>query len=466
MPVIGKAQARTGSPIPRRSRIESDPGFNVSPQSLSRGNVARSISRTRTPARASVSAAMLPAGPAPITRTSASRVPPESWRARFTARVPARGRCSSIRSPGSCTAPRRRRPSRGVFGMKSISQAGSGSSRLIVGGSTPSRHGQRGRDHAGGAARALRMTDHRLRGRSGHRVGVTAEDATDALGLDAIVQLRRGTVVVDVADLFRTPVGATQRGLDAADDLHAIGIHLHAMIGVAGRCVAFDAGVDGGTAGARALLPLEHQHPRAFAEHEPVAPTIEGPRRRGGTIVVARRDGAHAREAEDHARQHAAIGAARQDDVVVTRPNQGRGVADRVGRARAPAREHVTHPAQPQRDRDLTRHHPADADGDRVRRHVSAAGREEILVLLLADVDASAAAADQHAGARLALRAVPRRARLRARQRRRTARRANSASDRRAPRDRHRHRARERRQSTWVGPMQRPDRDTLRRRTA
>ena len=308
-----------------------------------------------------------------------------------------------------------------------------------------SRHGQGGRDDAGGAARALRMTDHRLRGRSGHRVCVTAEDATDALGLDAIVQLRRGTVVVDVADLFRAPVGATQRGLDTADDLHAIGIHLHAMIGVAGRCVAFDAGIDGGTAGERALFPLEHQHPRAFTEHEPVAPTIEGPRRRGGTIVVPGRDGSHAGEAEDHARQHTAIGAARQDHVVVTRPNQGRGVADRVGRARAPAREHVTHPAQPQRDRNLTRHHAADADRDRVRRHVSAAGREEILGTASRRRRCLRRRCRSARRRQTPLLSDPRRARPLVRQRRRRARRASTASDRRAPHDRHRHRARERR---------------------
>ena len=43
-----------------------------------------------------------------------------------------------------------------------------------------------------------------------------------------------------------------------------------------------------------------------------------------------------------------------------------------------------------------------DADGDRVRRDVAAARHEEVLVLPFADVDASSAAADQHAGARLA----------------------------------------------------------------
>ena len=38
---------------------------------------------------------------------------------------------------------------------------------------------------------------------------------------------------------------------------------------------------------------------------------------------------------------------------------------------------------------------------DRVRRHVPAAAREEILILPLADVDPAAARADDHAGVRL-----------------------------------------------------------------
>jgi hypothetical protein len=45
-------------------------GLRKSPQTLSRGNVALSRSSTRQPARATPTAAALPAGPAPTTRTS------------------------------------------------------------------------------------------------------------------------------------------------------------------------------------------------------------------------------------------------------------------------------------------------------------------------------------------------------------------------------------------------------------
>ena len=69
MPSTGSAPS-TAAATPRRVRMASAPGLTESPQSLKRGNRARSSTRTRTPARASTSAAIAPAGPAPTTSTS------------------------------------------------------------------------------------------------------------------------------------------------------------------------------------------------------------------------------------------------------------------------------------------------------------------------------------------------------------------------------------------------------------
>ena len=63
-------------------------------------------------------------------------------------------------------------------------------------------------------------------------------------------------------------------------------------------------------AGAGALLEFKRHHPRAFAKHQAVATTIERARRLRRTVVEMRRHGAHTREPEDHAGQHAPIGAA------------------------------------------------------------------------------------------------------------------------------------------------------------
>src|SRR4029078_412448 len=109
---------------------------------------------------------------------------------------------------------------------------------------------------------------HRLGRRTRQRVGALAERGTGATGLDGVVQLRGRAVVGHGVDLFhgagRTLDGAANR----RDDLGAFGVHLHAVVGVARRVVAFDGRVDLGAAGTGAILALHHIHPGAFAEHE------------------------------------------------------------------------------------------------------------------------------------------------------------------------------------------------------
>ena len=65
MPCTGSPRSSIDAERPRRRSSASAPGLSVSPHSLSRGNAARSIRRTRAPARASTVAATAPAGPAP-----------------------------------------------------------------------------------------------------------------------------------------------------------------------------------------------------------------------------------------------------------------------------------------------------------------------------------------------------------------------------------------------------------------
>ena len=60
------------SPRPRRSNTRNATGPTKSPQTLSRGKRSRSTRSTSTPVRASCSATVAPAGPAPATITSAS----------------------------------------------------------------------------------------------------------------------------------------------------------------------------------------------------------------------------------------------------------------------------------------------------------------------------------------------------------------------------------------------------------
>ena len=165
-----------------------------------------------------------------------------------------------------------------AFGMKSRSQAGSGSRWLIVGGSTPrcSASAAVTRPPAPLAPCGWPIID--LVDDPGSRSAWLPKTRFTQRHFDGVVQLRRGAVVVDVADALGRPLGAIDRRAHGADDLAAVGIHLDAVIGVARRGVALDRGVDGRAARPRRLLALEHQHPRALAEHEAVAAAVEGPR--------------------------------------------------------------------------------------------------------------------------------------------------------------------------------------------
>ena len=125
-------------------------------------------------------------------------------------RVRGPARCSWIRTRDSCRARRRCPLRRAVFGMKSMSHAGSWSSRLMVGGSTPRVSARRSPPRR---RRRWRPADGRSSTWSTTRdiVGVPAEHATHAARLDRVVQLRRGAVVVDVADFLGSAVRAFER---------------------------------------------------------------------------------------------------------------------------------------------------------------------------------------------------------------------------------------------------------------
>ena len=162
------------------------------------------------------------------------------------------------------------------FGMKSRSHAGSGSRWLIVGGRNPRDMRQRRGHDAGGAAGALRVADHRLDRRSGEPSACAPNTCRTQRDSTASFSTVDVPWIVDVADLLAAAPGALDRQRHRADDLVAVRRHLHAVIRVAGRAVAVDRRVDRRAARPRAILALEHEHPRALAEHEPVAAASNG----------------------------------------------------------------------------------------------------------------------------------------------------------------------------------------------
>src|SRR3954451_7723388 len=103
---------------------------------------------------------------------------------------------------------------------------------------------------------------------------MAAEHFADAPRLDGVVEDRRCSMIADVPDLLGRTPRALDRQADRPHDLATVGRHLDTVVRVARRAVAVDRGVDARAPRPRAILALEHDHPRAFAQHEAVPPAI------------------------------------------------------------------------------------------------------------------------------------------------------------------------------------------------
>src|SRR3954470_7450866 len=175
MPRTGMADARRSARRSRRSSSASDPGLTVSPHSLSRGNLARSINRTLAPARARISAAMLPAGPAPTTTTSVDAAKDQRRILGAEPEAVAQGGVD-LRLAG---LPRNEIHVAGRIRIVEIDRGWQDAVR--------DRQGRCG--NAGRAGGPLRMADHRFDRRARDTIGVRPEHAPHASRLDRIVQL-------------------------------------------------------------------------------------------------------------------------------------------------------------------------------------------------------------------------------------------------------------------------------------
>ena len=185
MPATGRLSA-VASPSPSRASIASAPGLTVSPHSFCRGNRARSMSRTRTPARASTSAAMEPAGPAPQIKTSSARSktrilttgrPNDRTTGPLPPALPSTIALFFDPNPRQLQSAASGCAARPTLGMKSRSQSGSG--ECLVDRRRQEAVAQRERrgHDAGCAAGALRMPDHRLDRRARHAIGAAGRTA-------------------------------------------------------------------------------------------------------------------------------------------------------------------------------------------------------------------------------------------------------------------------------------------------
>src|SRR5262249_11854117 len=153
------------------------PGLTVSPHILSRGNVARSTIRTRTPARAKTVAATLPAGPAPTITTSSTtaRVAPPPLATRSPSHA-SHHNGTVLRSEAETVA------ERGIdfgdaAGIRDEVEIARRVRRAEIdrGRQQPAIDRQSGGHDAGCAAGTLRVADHRLHRRSGDPIRMATE---------------------------------------------------------------------------------------------------------------------------------------------------------------------------------------------------------------------------------------------------------------------------------------------------
>ena len=115
-----------------------------------------------------------------------------------------------------------------------------------------------------------------------------AEGAFNRLRFRRITERRRCRVRIDVTDALGFDARAPQRALKSENDPARLGIGSGDMIGVGRLPVAENLAVDPRAARFRVLEFLEDENPRAFAENEAVALTIERPARAFGLGVVFR----------------------------------------------------------------------------------------------------------------------------------------------------------------------------------
>ncbi len=163
-------------------------------------------------------------------------------------------------------------------GTRSIGVSTDGLSRLMVGGTTPSRMRQDREDRLHRARCAQQMADRGLGRGHTHASGRVADEPLHGAEFDLVAERRRGAVRVDVVDLGWRDAGALDRRGHAAERAVAIWRRRRDMIGVARKPVADQLGVDFGAARLGVLVFLEHDHAGALGQHEAVAVLVVGPR--------------------------------------------------------------------------------------------------------------------------------------------------------------------------------------------
>ena len=162
-------------------------------------------------------------------------------------------------------------------GLSSSPRLGAGRSKFAVGGSDAVLQGQQHLEQAGGAGRRERVADVRLDRADGALASLPAgfsPERLEALDLDGVAHRGAGGVALDQVDVAGAPAGLLVG--------HPHGPEL--ALGAGGQQVAVDVvgqadpghdPVDVIAVAQGVVEPLEDEHPRPFADHQPIGAVVE-----------------------------------------------------------------------------------------------------------------------------------------------------------------------------------------------
>src|ERR1044072_1754166 len=120
---------------------------------------------------------------------------------------------------------------------------------------------------SGGATRALRMTDLRLRRRHRNAPRISVKSELQRACLNSIVEQSRGAVQIHVVNILWLTAGILERQSHRTRGLITVFGETNAMIRIARGAVADNFRIDVCATIERVLQLFEDVHPRAFAEH-------------------------------------------------------------------------------------------------------------------------------------------------------------------------------------------------------
>ena len=170
---------------------------------------------------------------------------------------------------------------------------------------------------------------------------------------------------VDVADLFRHYLAIGQRQLHTGRTACTARGRGSKVVSIAVGTVAYDLGINFGTAYPGSLQLFQQQYAAALAHHKAAAAGIK--RNRGPGRVVRRAKGFHAGKAAHAQRADAAFAAAAEHTVLVPIADTVERIADRIGTACTGGGGAAAHALQAKTDGNLPRRHIANGHGDKIR---------------------------------------------------------------------------------------------------